>query len=531
MRRLGQHITIPKRSRTRPVRSRPIPSRTVAAMSSLVAVWLLAAVGAAATPPDVIMICGDDHAAYVAGCYGESRVDTPNLDRLAAQGTRFTRAYCNAPVCTASRAAFMTGRRPRTVGVTQLSTPLPEQETTIADVLSAAGYRSVCLGKTHFNSNLKHGFAELVGPGEWRAALTARGGPRPTPPQIEVLPTWRPFQQPARLWVNGVHLPFGAYDADMMNTYYAERAADEILQTADDQPLFLYVSFNQPHSPFRYPIEYRDRHAPSEFTAPAVTPGDASQIPLCFADLTETEKQGVIASYFTAVEYLDKNVGLVLDALQRSGRGDRAAVIYFGDHGYFLGQHGRFEKHSLYEEAIRVPLIVRRPNETNRGATSDAFVELIDVAPTIYDFIGAATPESVQGESLAPLLAGATDRHSDQVFIEYAQNDEVGVRDDEFKLIYARGARRRSDGYDDGRPLPGPHFKLFDVRRDPNELNNLADDPGHAGEAAKRIERLVRFLRETDPSFREEPLPKEPSEALAAGVQPLEWNGQGYFGE
>ena len=497
----------------------------------LFAMTCVVAAAATATPPDVVMICADDHAAYVAGCYGSEIARTPNLDDLAAGGVLFSAAYCNAPVCTASRAAFMTGMRPRTVGVTQLRTPLPEHAETIADVLSAAGYRCVCIGKTHFNSNLRHGFDVLIGPQDWQRAVEERGGARPIPESEAVLPPWRPFRQPARLWVNGVHLPVGYYDADMTNTFYAEEAARVLADDGDDRPLFLYVSFNQPHSPFRYPIEFRNRFSPEEFVAPPVADHETDEIPLCFADLTEAEKRGVAASYFTAVEYLDKNVGLVLDALKQSGRAEQAATIYFGDHGYLLGHHGRFEKHCLYEEAIRVPLIVRRPHETTPGESSDAFVELIDLAPTIYDLCGVAAPAEVQGRSLAPLLAGETQTHRERVFVEYAQNDEIGVRDARFKLIYQRGARRRTDGYDDGLSPPGPRVRLFDVVNDPEEQRNLADDPRYADVAADRIAQLVEHLHDSAPSFERPPLPSDAMEALAAGVQPHEWNGQGYYGQ
>lgn len=125
--------------------------------------------------PNVLLIIADDHAAYVTGCYGNAQVNTPNIDGLAAQGMLFDRAYCTTPVCTASRQSFLTGRYPRSIGVTQLQTPLPDEVVTMADVFSDAGYRTAALGKMHFNSNLKHGFGQVLDVPDYHKALNARG--------------------------------------------------------------------------------------------------------------------------------------------------------------------------------------------------------------------------------------------------------------------------------------------------------------------------------------------------------------------
>src|SRR4051794_18633554 len=175
-------------------------------------------------PPNVLWVCADDLAPYVVGCYGNKVVKTPNLDRLASEGMRFDRAFCNAPVCTASRQSFLTGRYPRTVGVTQLKTPLPEGELTLARLLKAAGYDTASFGKMHFNSALTHGFDVRKDLGQHAQFLKANGK-KPLPEGVAVLPTWRPFRDPASVWLNSGALPIGNVAADMAGTWFAEQAA------------------------------------------------------------------------------------------------------------------------------------------------------------------------------------------------------------------------------------------------------------------------------------------------------------------
>ena len=316
----------------------------------------------AATPAkrlNVLWICADDHAPYVLGAYGNRRAQTPNLDRLAAGGMRFDRAFCNSPVCTASRQSFITGRYPRTLGVTQLSTPLPAGDTTLADVLKQAGYDTAAFGKMHFNSGLKHGFEKRLDLADFSEALVARGRTK-IPADVRVQPPWHPFKDPARIWLNAAALPIASVDADTSATYFAQQA-DRFLNEPRDKPFFLFVSFYEPHSPFNFPIEDRGRFDPNQFDAPTVEQQDDWQIPAVFRSLTPPEKQGIAAAYYTSVAFLDRNVGRVLAALEKSGQADRTLVIYTGDHGYLLGQHGRFEKHCSYEEAIRAPLLIRCP--------------------------------------------------------------------------------------------------------------------------------------------------------------------------
>ena len=386
--------------------------------------------------PNVLWICADDHAASVCGAYGNKVVRTPNIDALAASGMRFDRAFCNSPVCTASRQSFLTGRYPRTIGVTQLASALPESEITLAELLREAGYDTAAIGKMHFNSELKHGFETRIDLGDHQKWLQVEGK-EPIPAGIDTLPPWKPFRDPAGIWLNSGVKPFAAVDTDMPGTYLADQAATFIVRHSErgdknagvaPRPFFLMVSFYEPHSPFHFPVEYRGRHRPDEFPVTAVGEEDDGQIPAIFRDLEPIEKQGIAAAYYTSIEFLDKNVGRVLDALERSGEATNTLVVYTGDHGYMLGQHGRFEKHCSYDPAIRAPLLMRCPGNIKPAGTTSALVEFIDIAPTVLEYCGVERPQTMQGRSMRGLLEKKTQRHRDEVFIEYSENEEAAIR-------------------------------------------------------------------------------------------------------
>ncbi|HEY7327079.1 MAG TPA: sulfatase-like hydrolase/transferase [Gemmataceae bacterium] len=464
-------------------------------LAAAVVMMMVGSVRAEPRRPNILWICADDHAPYVCGAYGNKTVRTPNLDRLASEGVRFNRAYCNSPVCTASRQSFLTGRYPRSLGVTLLQTPLPADQPTLATMLRAAGYDTAAVGKMHFNSNLTHGFDRRIDVPHHTRYLREHP-PKSLPSEIEVLPPWRPFRDPARVWLNSACLPFGARDEDMTGTFFARQAADYLRQRGD-KPFFLMVSFYEPHSPFRFPIEYRGKYRAEQFVAAKVGPEDDAQIPAIFRNLTDREKQGIIAAYYTSTEFMDKNAGLVLDALKQSGRTADTLVIYTGDHGYMLGQHGRFEKHCCYEPAVRAPLLFRWSEQLKAGQSTNALVEFIDIVPTVLDYCRVSAPATVQGKSLTPLLRGETKKHRERVVVEYSENEEAMIRTERWKFIYCTGKRERQDGYTTGRPLPGRTIRLYDEENDPEEMTNLADKPEHARLIADFTTQLAEHLKLT----------------------------------
>jgi arylsulfatase A-like enzyme len=487
---------------------------------------LLAAAGASRVAhardrkPNFLFILADDHAGYVLGAAGNRRVLTPNLDRLASESTRFARNYCNSPVCTPSRQSILTGQLPHAAGVTVLSTRLDTNRLTIAKTLRGAGFSTGVIGKMHFNRPGEpglHGFetawTEDVVNKRWLEAV----GPARPMPDIRTKPAWRPFRDPARIWLNAEKLPFPRPDAEMKGTWIASQAARYLEEHKDDQ-FALWVSFQEPHSPFDFPVEWRGKVRPSDFPVPRVGPEDGGQIPLIFRDLSPEEKQGIVAAYYTSVNFLDRNIGTVLDKLRQLNLENDTLVVYMADHGYSLGQHGRFEKHCMYEPALQVPLIIRMPGRASRRVVND-FTESVDVAPTIFDLLGADRFAVHHGRSLRPYLEGRRpERPRTSIFSEYLENEEACVRTDRWKYAHGSGRRKRTDGYETDNPTPGRTVRLYDLKADPDEFTNVAaKHPEVVSELSKQL--LERF-RTTHPESTSEPKGADTAEAIEWYLRP-----------
>ncbi|MGH9722648.1 MAG: sulfatase family protein [Bryobacteraceae bacterium] len=459
-----------------------------AAMSAIAgSAWSAAGAG---RKPNLLFLIADDHAGYVLGADGNRLAYTPNLDRLAAEGTRFARNYCNSPVCTPSRQSFFTGQMPSMAGVTVLTTPLSLDKPTIAKQLREAGYLTAVFGKMHFNRASfpgMHGFHTLMTDGDTVKTYAQQVTPKAVAGGIRTKPRWQPFRDPARIWLNAEKLPYPRYDDDMIGMFLARRAIRFIEEHKAD-PFALWISFHEPHSPFDFPIEFRDRFDPSRFEAPRVGPEDAWQIPLIFRDLSDAEKRGIIAAYYTSVAFLDRNVGLILSRLRELNLENDTLVVYMADHGYSLGQHGRFEKHCCYEPALRVPLILRWPGRVRRSVVRD-FTESIDVPATILDLLGAEALPTTHGRSLRAYVERRRPaRPRDHIFSQYLENEEACVRSDRYKLIVCSGRRKRTDGYLTDNPTPGRYIRLYDLKRDPGEFTDVARQ--HP-EVVSRMEKLL----------------------------------------
>jgi choline-sulfatase len=476
--------------------------------------------GKAARKPNFLFLIADDHAGYVLGADGNRQARTPNLDRLASMGTRFANNHCNSPVCTPSRQSFLTGQMPNSAGVSVLKTPLAEDKPTIAKHLRQAGYRTSVFGKMHFNRQSHpgmHGFDSLVVDGDTNKAYAASVKPQPAPKDLKVKPRWQPFRDPARIWLNSEKLPYGRYEKDMTGTFIAEEGC-RFLEEHKADPFALWVSFHEPHSPYDFPIEYRDRFDPAGFTAPRVGPEDAWQIPLIFRDLSDAEKRGIIAAYYTSVSFLDRNVGMVLDKLRQLKLEEDTLVVYMADHGYSLGQHGRFEKHCCYNPALRVPLIMRFPGRIKRGVTHD-FTESIDVAPTILDLLGAEPLPLAHGRSLRPYLEGRRPpAPRDHIFSQYLENEEACIKTDRYKFILCSGRRKRTDGYETDNPTPGRYIRLYDFKNDPDEFTDVA---AKNPEVVARLQRrMLERFRATNPDAPQLPKGLDERESIEWFLRP-----------
>jgi choline-sulfatase len=468
---------------------------------------LAASLGAAAPSPrpNFLFILADDHAGYVLGAAGNKQSDTPNLDRLATEGTHFRQHYCNSPVCTPSRQSFFTGLMPSAAGVTVLRTPLSEQKSTLARQCQAAGYTTGVIGKMHFNTPSRpglHGFDYAY----CEDAMQKLWQGRPytaLPADTPVKPPWKPFQDPARIWLNAGKLPYPRHEADMKGTLMANQAG-EFLEQNRAKPFALWVSFQEPHSPYDFPVEDTARFNPGSFTVPRVGPEDAWQIPLIFRDLTPEQKQGIAAAYYTSVRFLDRNVGRVLAKLRDLRLDENTVVVYMADHGYCLGQHGRFEKHCGYDPAMHVPLIVRWPGRVRARHRIEDLTEHIDVTPTICDLLGIDPLPGMHGQSLRPYLEARRPSHPRRHIVsQYLENEEAFVRTKQWKFIYCTGKRERTDGYKTDQPTPGRYRRLYDLARDPGEFTDLT---GKKPDVVANLEQvLLSRFRTTHPEARNEP--------------------------
>ena len=455
--------------------------------------------------PNLLFLLADDHARYVLHCEGNAQAVTPHLDRLAAEGVRFGHHYCNAPVCTPSRQSILTGQMPHAAGVTVLSTPLPEDKPTLAKQLDAAGYATAIFGKMHFNRPGEpglHGFqtcvTEDIAEKQWLSA----GGVKAAQGDVRTKPSWHPFKDPARVWLNADKLPFPRDYENMKSTWVVEQARTFMRQHAAS-PFALWVSLQEPHSPFDFPIEDRAAFDPGKFPVPTVGANDPSQIPLIFRNLSAADKQGIIASYYTSVRYLDHNMGVVLDELSRLNLENDTLVVYMADHGYSLGQHGRFEKHCCYEPAIVAPLIMRWTGRIQPRVVHE-FTESVDVPPTILEMLGAEPFRVQHGQSLKPYLEHGTVRTPRRhIFSEYLENEEACIRTEKWKFIQCSGKRARMDGYVTDDPVPGRYTRLYDLASDPGEFADLS---AHHPEVVAALSGLMleRF-RTTHPEAAGEP--------------------------
>jgi len=471
--------------------------------------------------PNFLFILADDHAGYVLGADGNPRARTPNLDRLASEGGRFASNYCNSPVCTPSRQSILTGQLPHSAGVTVLQTPLDTSKPTLAKVLRGQGFSTAAIGKMHFNRPGVpglHGFDEVITEDVAQKRWLAEVGPVPDFGAIRTKPQWRPFRDPASIWLNSEKLPFPRSYEQMKSTWQVAQASRYLEEHKDGQ-FALWVSFQEPHSPYDFPIEWRDKFNPADFPVPRVGPEDPGQIPLIFRDLSPEQKQGIIASYYTSVNFLDHNIGRVLDKLRRLNLENDTLVVYMADHGYNLGQHGRFEKHCSYEPALRVPLLIRFPGRVKQGFTVKDFTESVDVPATILDLLGADPFRVQHGQSLRPYLEGRRPpKPRESIFSEYLWAEEACVRTNRWKYAHATGVRARDDGYKTDNPTPGRTIRLWDQKADPGEFTDVA---GKHPEVVAELQKLMlaRF-RSTHPDTPNEPGNLDASEAIEWYLRP-----------
>ena len=401
------------------------------------------------------------------------------MDKLAEDGLKFTHAYAQSPICAPSRQSILSGKYPHASGVSLVFTPFQDHgNTTIAEVLQDNGFSTALIGKNHFNNFFwydlyKDGFPTFGFDSiffkrpqyeQWRME-------NPMPPIPESIET-RHLNNAAHK--NPEYKPQAVYDSFAIGTFYAREAIRFMEENQKkDKPFFLWLAFHEPHAPFNFPIEFADSYDPDKLPMGQQGPEDERWIPEMFRDLTEEERRGIIASYYTSVEYMDKNMGMVVDAIDEMGLAENTLVIYTSDQGYHLNDHGRFEKHTMYKEAVQAPLIVRGPG-IPKSRESNALVELLDLGPTFTDYLGLQPAGDWQGKSFRNILENPEAELHDYVFSTFHHDNKAMVANHKWKYIFTTGHHDLDLNYQTGYGPSGIYHKLFGLKNDPGELRNLA---------------------------------------------------------
>ncbi len=422
---------------------------------------------------NVLFIAVDDLRPEL-GCYGNAMVKTPNVDRLAARGVRFDRAYCQFPLCNPSRTSLLTGRYPTT---TMVMDNLKYFRDLLPDVVSlpehfrANGYVTARTGKIY------HG--GIDDEKSWDEGAEPRRPPAPRTPQQ--------YRQQSDRWV-------AAESEENQGDYRTATRAIELLEKYKDKPFFIAVGFVKPHSPLIAPKKFFDWYDPAKIPlspdfAPRPTVGEnvpKEALPPQNSDLfigrdaTPQEAKEMIRAYYACVSFMDAQVGRVLDALERLKLRDNTVIVFFGDHGYHLGEKGKWSKHSsLYEVATRVPLLIAAPNAPGNGKVSPRTAEFVDLYPTLVELCGLPMPKGLEGQSLAPLLKNPSATWEHPAYTFARRGNVVGRT--------VRTERYHYTEWDD----EGKKAELYDHQTDPYEMRNLANDPQHA----KTVEEMRRLLR------------------------------------
>lgn len=434
---------------------------------------ILLLVGAlpAAEHPNILLICADDLKPLL-GCYGDATVKTPNIDRLAKRGLRFERAYCNQAVCAPSRHALMLGLRPQTLGIYDLATrfrPVVPDAVSWSQHFMANGYRAEAMGKIYHTG---HGNGDDGV--SWSVAPWPTGGNGIAQYHVDAN---KPQAADGRgAAYESADVPDDAY-ADGAIATKAEARIKALKETG--KPWFLAVGFIKPHLPFCAPKRYWDLYQRSAFTVPprTVPVGSPSYAPQfggelrqyagipATGDIDDGLSLSLIHGYHATVSYMDAQFGKVLDALDASGQADDTIVILWGDHGFHLGDHGMWCKHTNYEQAAHIPLIIAGPG-VRAGSTTTALIETVDIYPTISAFAGLPAPAKVDGLSQVEVLRGAVGTR-DHVIHVYPRGKRIGraIRTARWRLV---------EWKEPGAPSDKADLELYDYQSDPLERQNLA---------------------------------------------------------
>lgn len=414
--------------------------------------------------PNVLFIAVDDLNHWVGYLGRNAQTATPNIDRLAKKGVRFTRSYCAAPVCNPSRAALMSGLRPSTSGVYENNndwrTVIPESRTLVT-TFREAGYRAFGAGKIY------HGSFDRQS--EWDDYLKDKGAdPQPT----------------GDTGVGGIRFaPLDCADEDLREWKIVQYGIDKLAEK-HEKPFLLTIGLHKPHMPWNVPRKYYDKFPLDSIKLPPYKENDLDDVPPAGVRMARPEGdhkamlesgrwKEAVQAYLAAISYADAMIGRLVDALEKSSYAENTVIVFWGDHGWHLGEKHHWRKFALWEEATRAPLIWVAPGVTKPDSVSDRTVDFMSIYPTLTELCLIPTPKHVEGNSIVPLLKDPAAEWNRPALTTYKFRNHA-VRSEGFRYIR----------YDNG------DEELYDETADPYEWTNLASDPKHAATKAALAKHL-----------------------------------------
>lgn len=452
--------------------------------------------------PNVVMILSDDHAGRTISAYGSEVNSTPRIDEIAHRGVRFDNCFVTNSLCSPSRAAILTGTYSHINGVTTLVTPIDASQPTFVSQLSAAGYRTAMVGKWHMGHGPGH---DPEGFDYWDVLVGLDG-------QGE-------YWDPQFLSVDGVRIEKG-YTTDVIT----DLALTWLESLDSDEPYCVLIYHKAPHRPWQpkefdadqdggpFPVpetffdDYATRSSSVRRAAMSIsedlTREDLKQsVPegLSYGEQAEWKYQRFLEDYLSCVRTLDDNVGRVTDWLSEKGQLDDTVLMYCSDQGFFLGEHGWFDKRLMFEESLKMPLVLSYPRSVAPQQVHSGIITNVDFAQTILDFAGVEGHPRMQGRSFQADLTGdeAPEQRSG-MYYRYWEHDDVfhkapahyGYRDDRYKIIYYYNAGLGLAGT--GEFTYDSEWELYDLHTDPNELVNVYHDPAYRAVRERMVRELAR---------------------------------------
>lgn len=439
--------------------------------------------GARREQPNILYIMSDDHASHAISAYGSRINRTPQIDRIAAGGMRMDNCFCTNSICTPSRAAILTGQYSHRNGVYTLSDPLDSGRNNVAKELQKAGYQTAMIGKWHLHND-PAGFDYwniLPGQGLYHDPVFIEGGQKKkhtgycTDLIGDFSLEWLERRDPKKPFFLMSH-----HKAPHRSWQPAPKYANLFDGQTIPEPDNLYDRYEgkaRSLAAVKMRVGENNVRADLKTDVPAGLGGDA---------LRKWAYQLYIKDYLRCVQSVDDNVGRLLDYLEAKDLAKNTIVIYTSDQGFFLGDHGWYDKRVMYEEALRMPFLIRYPGAIRPGAVNGDIVLNIDFAPMFLDFAGVTAPAEMQGRSFRPNLEGRTPKdwrrsmyyrywmHNDR---DHAVPGHYGVRTKEHKLIYVYGKPLGMKGAQE--PATEPAWELYDLRKDPREMRNVYHDPAY----------------------------------------------------